>query len=371
MKLPLIVDAHEDIAYNMLNFGRDYTRSAAETRRLEKEASSTAAEHTDQTLLGWPDYVRGRVAVVFGTLFVTPMRRREGEWDKQAYADYNQAHRLYRGQLDTYHELTDRHPDKFRLVTTRAELEETLAQWDKTEEENAGSSVERSVGIVPLMEGAEGIRQPAELGEWWEAGLRIIGPAWAGTRFCGGTRDPGPLTEEGRELLEAMADVGFTLDLSHMDGLSARQSLDMYPGPIIASHANAAALLPGYDGNRLLTDDVIHGLIERDAIIGVVPFCWFLDNHWKKGDRRDKITLETLAAHIDHICQMAGDALHVGIGSDFDGGFGLESVPVGIETIADLQKLAPVLTAKGYNDEEVAAVLGENWLRHLKKNLPI
>src|SRR5512135_977731 len=109
MTVPLIVDAHEDLAYNMVNFGRDYTRSAAETRRLEKEAASQAGEHTGTTLLGWPDYVRGRVAVVFGTLFATPMRRREGEWDKQAYADFNQAHQLYRGQLDTYHKLTDEH----------------------------------------------------------------------------------------------------------------------------------------------------------------------------------------------------------------------------------------------------------------------
>ena len=370
MTLPLIVDAHEDIAYNMLNFGRDYTLPAAETRRLEKESGSTAWEHTGETLLGWPDYVRGRVAVVFGTLFVTPIRRREGEWDKQAYADYNQAYHLYRTQLDTYHELTDRHPEKFRLVTTRPELDTVLSLWTNSEEDGHPAAEGKPVGIVPLMEGAEGIRTPSELPEWWDLGLRIIGLAWAGTRFCGGTRDPGPLTEAGRELLEAMADVGFTLDLSHMDGLSARQSLDLYAGPLIASHANAAALLPGYDGNRLLADDVIRGIIARDGIIGVVPFCKFLDHYWKKGDRREKISLETLAAHIDHICQIAGDARHVGLGSDFDGGFGLESAPTGVETIADLQKLAPILMTKGYNNEEIAAVLGENWLRHLKATLP-
>ncbi len=371
MTPPLIVDAHEDISYNMANFGRDYTRPAAETRRLEQEAGSQAPEHTGISLLGWPEYVLGRVAVVFGTLFVTPIRRREGEWDHQAYANIEQAHRLYRSQLDIYHKLTDEHPDKFRLVTTLAELETVLALWDKSDETEPGSkALEQPVGIVPLMEGAEGIRRPEELAEWWEAGLRIIGLAWAGTRFCGGTRDPGPLTDAGRELLEAMADIGFTLDLSHMDSLSARQALDSYPGPIIASHANAAALVHGYDGNRLLPEDVIRGLIERGGIIGVVPFCHFLDAHWKRGDTRDKITLETLVAHIDHICQMAGDAKHVGLGSDFDGGFGVESTPAGIETIADLQKLAPILTAKGYNNEAIAAVLGENWLRHLRMTLP-
>jgi membrane dipeptidase len=168
-----------------------------------------------------------------------------------------------------------------------------------------------------------------------------------------------------------MAGIGFTLDLSHMDKLSARQSLDLYPGPIIASHANAAALLPGYDGNRLLPDDVIQGIIARDGIIGVIPFCKFLDNNWKRGDRRDNITLETLSTHVDHICQMAGDARHVGLGSDFDGGFGQEAAPADVDTIADLQKLGPILMTKGYNNEEIAAVLGENWLRHLQTYLPI
>ena len=364
MTQPLLVDAHEDLAYNILNFGRDYTRSAAETRRIEIETGSGAPEHTGTSLLGWPDYQRGRVAVVFGTLFVTPARRKMGDWDKQAYADDSQAHRLYRAQLDVYHELADRYPDLFRLIGSAADLEAVLAHWADSRFE------EHPVGLLPLMEGAEGVRSPAALDEWWEAGVRIIGPAWAGTRFCGGTHDPGPLTEAGRALLEGMADIGFTLDLSHMDELSARQALDFYPGAVIASHANAAALLPGYEGNRLLPEDVILGLLERDGIIGIVPFCKFLKADWKKDDPRDSITLETVAIQIDHICQLAGDARHVGLGSDFDGGFGLEAVPAGVDTIADLQKLAPILSAKGYNDEEVAAVLGGNWLRHLQKHLP-
>ena len=362
--LPLIVDAHEDIAYNILNFGRDYTRAAVETRHLETESGSAAPEHNGETLLGWPDYQRGRVAVVFSTLFVSPIRRRPGEWDKQVYADYDQAHRLYRSQLDAYHKLADDRPDHFRLIVSRADLETVLTHWA---DPNAES---HPVGFVPLMEGAEGVRTPSELEEWWKWGVRVIGPAWAGTRFCGGTRDPGPLTDEGRLLLKIMSDIGFTLDLSHMDELSARQSLDLYPGPIIASHANVAALVPGYDGNRLLEDGVIQGILERDGIIGVVPFCRFLDYQWKFGQSRDSITLETLATHVDRICQMAGDARHAGLGSDFDGGFGLSAAPAGVDTIADLQKLGPVLSAKGYNDEQVAAVLGKNWLRHLQTYLP-
>ena len=365
MQPALIVDAHEDLAYNILAFGRDYTRSADETRRIEIATGSQAPEQNGQALLDWPDYQRGRVAVVFSTLFATPIRRKTDKGETPAYADYNQAHRLYRNQLDIYRALGDRVPDQFQFIATRTQLETVLADWSDTSHKN------HPVGLVPLMEGAEGVRDPAELDEWWEAGLHMIGPAWAGTRFCGGTRDPGPLTDDGRALLEAMAEIGFTLDLSHMDELSARQSLDLYEGPIIASHANAAALLPGYNGNRLPPDDVIKGLLARNGIIGVVPFCAFLKTGWKKGNTRTGITLETVAAHVDHICQMAGDAQHVGLGSDFEGGFGLEDVPADIDTIADLQKLAPILEGKGYNDAEVTAVLGGNWLRHLRLNLPI
>ena len=362
--LPLIVDAHEDLAFNILNFGRDYTRAAAETRRIEAGNGSKTPEYNGQTMLGWPDYQRGRVAVIFGTLFVVPYRRRTGDWENLTYKDFNQAHQFYRNQLDAYHKLADDHPDHFRVIGSRAELNATLTHWADAKAES------HPVGIVPSMEGAEGVRSPSELDEWWQWGLRIIGPAWAGNRYCGGTQEPGPLTDEGRLLLNAMADIGFTLDLSHMDELSARQSLDQYPGPIIASHANAASLLPGYDGNRLLKDDVIHAILERDGIIGVVPFCKFLSHGWNTGDPRDSVTLETLAAHVDFICQMAGDVRHVGLGSDFDGGFGLSSAPAGVETIADLQKLGPVLASKGYNDEQVAAVLGRNWLRHLQTFLP-
>jgi membrane dipeptidase len=364
MPQPLIVDAHEDLAYNILNFGRDYNRSAFETRRIEKETGSSAPEHNGETLLGWPDYQRGGVAVVFSTLFVTPERRKVGDREKLCYADYDQAHRLYRDQLDAYRDLTDSHPDHFRLISSQADLETVLAHWSDSSAEN------HPVGLVPLMEGAEGVRTPSELDAWWERGVRIIGPAWGGTRFCGGTREPGPLTDEGRLLLEGMAGIGFTLDLSHMDELAARQSLDLYPGPIIASHANAAAVIPGYAGNRQLPDAVIKGIIERDGVIGVIPFCKFLDAEWKKENGRDGISLEMLAAHIDHICQIAGDASHTGLGSDFDGGFGLDSVPAGVDTIADLQKLVPILTARGYTAADVTAILGGNWLHHLKNHLP-
>jgi len=197
--------------------------------------------------------------------------------------------------------------------------------------------------------------------------VRIIGPAWAGNRFCGGTGEPGPLTAEGFALLEAMADLGYILDLSHMDEKAALQALDVYPGQVVATHANALAMLPGSQSNRHLSDRVIRGLIERDGMIGIVPFNNFLKVGWS---RREDVSLMAVFHQIDHVCQLAGDAKHIGLGTDFDGGFGLQSTPAGIDTIADLQKIAPILRQGGYPEDSVKAIFGNNWLDCVGMALP-
>jgi len=358
----LIVDAHEDLAWNMLTFGRGYTRSAEETCRLE--AGGPVPDRNGDTLLGWPDYQRGRVAVVIASLFAAPLRRRLGEWDRLVYANGDQAYDLYRSQLDAYQRLVEDAPDKFRLVCSLPDLEKVLSAWEDEGRES------RPVGLVVLMEGAECLREPGELEGWWERGVRVIGPAWAGTRFCGGTREPGPLTGEGYALLEGMAALGFILDISHMDEEAALQALDFYPGAVIASHSNAVALLKGCESNRFLSDHLLKRLIERNGVVGIVPYNKFLLWGWSARDGRAAVSLEHVAAQIDYVCQMAGSAAHVGIGSDFDGGFGLQSAPDGIDTIADLVKLTPLLAEKGYTEDEIGAILGGNWLSLLRRTLP-
>lgn len=358
----IIIDAHQDLVWNMLTFGRDYTLSAEETR--QREVDSPAPQLNGDTLLGWPDYQRGRVAVVFATLFAAPIRRQLGAWDKLVYADSEQAFALYNAQLDAYQRLTDDHPDKFLRVETQVDLDNILLHWESSAEET------HPVGLVLLMEGAECVRTPEELEAWWARGVRLIGPAWVGTRFCGGTHEPGPLTKEGHALLEAMAEFGFSLDISHMDEEAALQALDIYPGAVIASHANAAALLKDVESNRFLSDRLLHGLIARDGIVGIVPYNKFLRWGWTRSAGRELVTLAEVAAQIDYVCQMAGDALHVGLGTDFDGGFGVQDAPQGIDTIADLQKLIPILAEKGYTEKDIAAILAGNWSSLLRKTLP-
>ncbi len=357
----LLVDAHQDIAYNMLSFGRDYRRSAYETRKLEQH--TLVPTWNGDCLMGWPEYQAGGVGVIFATVFAAPQRASMGEWDKICYADTQQARQLYRQQLELYQRMFAEQSDYFRLVSTRQDLEIVIKPW------KAGSK-DNPLGLVLLMEGAEAIQSPADLEEWWQAGLHILGPAWAGNRFCGGTREPGPLTKEGYALLDWMAKIGYVLDLSHMDAPACLQSIDHYPGRIIATHANAITPIKGWESNRLLPDAVIQGILQRDGVIGIVPLNSFLKTGWKRGHDRSEVPLAVVANQIDYICQLAGNARHVGIGSDFDGGFGVQSVAPEIDTIADLQKLQPLLQAKGYSDQDIEAVLGGNWLGVLRATLP-
>jgi membrane dipeptidase len=361
----LIVDSHQDLAWNMLTFKRDYTRPVAETRRLE--AQTLIPERMGDCTLGWDEYQRGRVAIVFSTLFATPARKKE-RWDILWYPDFDTARKLYRDQVNVYRRLTDSHPDKFRIIASTGDLDSILQHWSQPARDGEG----HPVGLVMLMEGAEGIRSVNELPEWWDLGLRIIGLAWMGTRYCGGTSEPGGLTDDGRAMLSAMADHRFMLDLSHMDETAALESLDAYEGPLLTSHANCAALMKGSDSNRHVSDRVIAGLIERGGVQGIIPFNSFLKPGWnrKTGSRREDVSLDTYIAHIDHVCQIAGNSLHAAIGSDFDGGFGWQSIPMELDTIADLQMVKGKLRERGYTETDAANILGGNWLRFLQEHLP-
>ncbi len=358
----IIVDAHQDLAWNVATFGRDYSLSVNETR--EKEKDSDTPKYNGDTLIGYPEYLQGNIAIVFSTLFAAPSRRKLGDWDIQCYSNPLQAKQLYQTQKDIYNRMVEKHPEKFKHIFSKADLSSLLADWS----DNSRSS--HPVGLVFLMEGAEAINHPEELAEWWQAGVRIIGPAWVGTRFCGGTGEPRPLTKDGYALLESMAEFGFTLDISHMDEKAALQALDFYPGTIIASHANLSALLPGNESNRHLSDRLIKGLIERNGVAGAVLFNSFLKVGWKSGDARQEVMLDQVVRHIDYICQMAGDAMHAGIGSDFDGGFGVQSTPAEINTVADLQNIIPLLAQKGYQETDIRKIMGGNWISYLENNLP-
>jgi membrane dipeptidase len=364
--MPVIIDSHEDLAYNMLAYDRDYRLSVSEIRLREQGTPIPAA--AGNTLLGWPEMQLGQVAVVIATIFIEPKKYQFVKWVNQAYQTTEEAGYLYRAQYDAYVRLVEEAPEHFCLIRERSEFIEVMQRWEKNPPEYPERT--QPTGLLLSMEGAEGISSPDEMVMWREKGVRLVGPVWAGTRFCGGTFEPvGGFSPEGLELLDVMADVGMILDVSHMNDRSAREALARFEGAIIASHANARKLLKDPSLERHLTDEAICELIERQGVIGVIPFSKFLKPGWTPSDPRDSVPLELLADQIDHICQLAGNASHVGIGTDFDGGFGWEQVPGEIDSIADMQKIVPILAARGYAEDDIAAIMGGNWRRFLEKHL--
>ncbi len=355
----IVFDAHEDLAWNALTFGRDYTKSARAIRRQEQDAGSVAPKANGEATLGLPDWLRGRVAVVVGTLFVSPGKHTIGGWDRICYETPEEAYTHAQRQIDYYEQLEDG-CESIALVRDKAALEAALRTWEGEQD--------RTVGIVLSMEGADPIIEPAQLEEWYARGLRAVGPAWSGTRYAGGTGVPGPLTDLGHALLEAMAPLNMALDLSHMAEEAYYQALERYEGPVLASHSNPRRFCPT---DRGLSDDMIMELAARDGAIGVVVYNGFLKPGWKqRRSRKDEVTIHDVAAAIDHICQVTGTARHVGLGSDFDGGLGYADIPAEFDTVADLWAIADVLEQRGFAQEDIASVLGGNFLRVYSVALP-
>jgi membrane dipeptidase len=350
-----IVNAHLDLAYNALNNGRDLHLALDDLR--QKEGAPKAS--TGTATVTFPELRRANVGLVFGTLFVLPDRKPFTGLNLLTYHNQAEAHKLGQRQLDYYHRLADESPT-FRLVGDNADLAEVIASHDPGQES--------LLGLLPLMEGADPIREPAEVEMWYERGLRVVGLAWEDTRYSAGAwGGSGGLTQDGFRLLDIMADFGLILDLTHMSEPATLQAMDRYPGEIIASHSNARAMVPGH---RQLGDGQIRRLTERDGVIGIVLGNGFLKAGHRRGDPKEAVTLDHIVAHIDYICQYVGDAEHIGIGSDFDGGFGVEDIPSEFNSPADLPLIGQALVERGYTEDDVANIMGGNWLALLKRALP-
>lgn len=350
----IVLDAHQDIAYNALGGLRDYRQSVEHHREREGATSDIAT-------VGLPDSLLGRVALVFSTLFVAPAGKL---WDMPGedlnYKNAPEAYQKASRQLDYYQRISDE-DKRIRLVRTAADLDAVLSTW-----EEGKPLSDRQQGLVVLMEGADPIIEPQQFEEWYGRGVRLVGTAWGATRYSGGTGAPGGLSREGRELLEIMASFNAILDLSHMAEQAFLEAVDSYEGILIASHSNPRKFC---NTDRHLTDDMIRRLAERDGVMGVVLYNRFLSHDWKSGDPKSDITLDTVADVIDHVCQVTGNATHIGIGSDFDGGFGLASIPKELDSVMDLLKIADVLKSRGYSESDIEGVMSGNFLRKLRQCL--
>lgn len=347
----IVIDMHLDLAMNALNWNRDLRKPVHAIR--EDEAGMTQKGRAAGTV-AFPELRAGDMAICSATLLARENPRGGSSIDFRAP---EMAYGFAMGSLAYYRQLEAE--GICRILADWPSVKAHLAAWQ-------ADPANTPLGFVISMEGADPIVSPEQVPQWYAAGLRIVSLVHYGvSRYAHGTGSPGGLTPLGKPMLQALEAARMILDLTHLADESFYQALEIFHGPVLASHNNCRALVPG---DRQFTDDQIRLIVERGGVIGAAFDNWMLYPGYVKSETpRAPITMANVVDHIDHICQIAGNARHIAIGTDLDGGYGTEQSPNDLDTIADLQKIPDLLRARGYAEDDVTGIMSGNWLRLLER----
>jgi len=357
-----IFDSHLDLAWSACSFNRDLTLSVDEIRR--RESHMTDERSRGRSVLSLPELRAAGVACCVGTLLARggPAQSPQPTYKRTDldHANPTLAYAAAHEQLAWYRLLESQ--GHLRMIRTPSELD---AHWTAY----GADPGHTPLGLILSMEGTDPIVTPDHVHEWHAAGLRAAGLAHYGRgQHAYGTGVDGPLSAAGIEVLRTMDDAGMILDVTHLSDQSMAQALEYFDGPVLASHHNCRALVPG---DRQLTDEQIKQIVSRGGVIGAALDAWMLYPNWIRGQAQPEVvTLAALADHIDHVCQLAGNASHAALGTDLDGGFGNEQTPIDLRTYRDSQKLADILATRGYPTADIDAIFHTNWLAFFRKHLP-
>ena len=356
------IDAHLDLAMNALEWNRDLRRPTSELNAREVARGLTDKPDRGLATVSLPDLRRGGIGLVVATQiarYTAPDNPLPG-WNsaEQAWAQTQ-------GQLAWYREMEA--SGEMVQIRDLVGLEAHVARWEAAVA--AGEDLANvPVGYILTLEGADSLVTLAHLERAHADGLRALGPAHYGPgRYAYGTDASAPLEDAGRELLKAMDRLGMILDTTHLCDLAFWEALEIFTGPVWASHCNCRVLV---DHNRQMSDDMLRAVIERGGVIGMPLDAWMMVPGWVRGKTEPKAAgcdLSVMLDHLDHVCQVAGNADHVGIGSDLDGGYGREQSPYDLETIADLSRLPQMLTDRGYSSTDIEKIMRGNWLACLRR----
>ncbi|MBD1366014.1 dipeptidase [Mucilaginibacter sp. ZT4R22] len=350
-----IIDAHLDLSMNALEWNRDLTQPIAAINA--REAGLTDKPDRGLGVVSLPELRKGNIGLVVATQigrYVAPDNHLPGWHSPQ------QAWAQTQGQLAWYNAMED--AGGMVQINDLASLENHLQLWADGEDK-----LNKPVGYILSLEGADSFVDVSNLERAYMNGLRAVGPAHYGPgRYANGTDATGKMGANGLELLKEMERLNVILDATHLCDDAFWQALDNFNGHVWASHNNCRALV---DHNRQYSDEMIKALVDRGAVIGAALDAWMMVPGWVRGRSTPKgmnCNMEVMVNHIDHICQLAGNALHVGMGTDLDGAFGKEQCPYDLETIADLQKVPELLKKRGYTDTDIDNMMHGNWLRFLR-----
>lgn len=350
-----LFDCHLDLSMNALEWNRDLSRPLDEIRA--REAHLKDRPDRGRGTVSFAEMRRGGIGLCVGTQIGRYVHRSN---PLPGWHSAEQAWAMTEGQLAWYREMEAR--GEISIVRTRADLEAHLARWDSAVDQSTAP-----IGVIRSLEGADSIVTLAHLERAWEDGLRAVGPAHYGPgTYAQGTDATGGIGTAGRELLVEMDRLGMILDATHLCDDSFWEAMDVFKGPVWASHSNCRALVPH---NRQFSDEQIKLLVGRGAVIGAALDAWMLVPGWIRGKTTPAetgVTLNTVVDHIDRVCQIAGNARHAGIGSDLDGAYGTEQTVGDLNSIADLAKIPDLLRARGYGAADIDAIASGNYIRFVR-----
>jgi membrane dipeptidase len=350
-----IVDAHLDLSMNALEWNRDLTLPVEAIN--QRELGLTDKPDRAKAVVSLPALRKGNIGLVVATQIA---RYVATDNPLPGWHSPYQAWAQTQGQLAWYRAMEQ--AGEMVQINNAASLEEHLALWGNDEDNTT-----KPVGYILSLEGADSIIDVSYLEVAYNSGLRAVGPAHYGPgRYAQGTDATGFMGEKGHALFKEMERLNIILDATHLCDDSFWEALEHFSGPVWASHNNCRKLV---NHNRQFSDEQIKALIERGAVIGGAMDAWMMVPNWVRGQSDPKemgCNLEVVVDHLDHICQLAGNVLHVGIGSDLDGAFGREQCPCDMETIADLQKLTPILEKRGFTSKDIENIMHGNWLKFLR-----
>ena len=351
-----IIDAHLDLSMNALEWNRDLRLPVQQIN--ERENTLTDKPDRGKATVSLPELRKGNIGLVIATQIARYVAENNS---LPGWHSPEQAWAQTQGQLAWYKAMEE--AGEMTQINNLSSLEKHLSFWN-----NETGNEKKPVGYILSLEGADSLITIDHLYKAYASGLRAVGPAHYGPgRYAQGTDATGFMGDEGKKLLRAMEELNIILDATHLCDDSFWEALDNFNGPVWASHNNMRALV---SHNRQFNDSQVRELVNRGAVIGMALDAWMMVPGWERGKSDPKemnCSLETIINHIDHVCQVAGNSLHIGIGSDLDGAFGKEQTPYDLETIADLQKLIPLLEKRGYSTQDVSNLMHENWLRFLRK----
>jgi membrane dipeptidase len=351
-----LFDAHLDLSMNALEWNRDLTQSLSTIR--EREKHMTDKPDRGIGVVSFPEMRKGNIGMCVATQigrFVKPDSSLPG-WHSQA-----QAWAQTQGQVAWYKAMEE--AGEMVQIRDFAGLQKHLALW-----QNAESTENLPIGYILSLEGADSFIHVDSLDIAYEYGLRAVGPAHYGPGvYAYGTDADQPLSQKGKDLLRAMQRLNVILDATHLCDTAFWEAMTIFNGPVWASHNLVREIVPH---NRQFSDDMIRELLNRRAVIGMAFDAWMMIPGWIRGKTTPQETglkIEHVAQHIDHICQLAGNANHVGIGSDLDGAYGKEQSPGDLDSIADLQTIPGILRKRGYSEQDIENIMWRNWVNFLEK----